>query len=132
EPHAALLLCSDGLTDVIDSSSVTHIVDRFAGRADRVAKELIAATNAAGGKDNVSVVYVEGEQFASDHRASAAAADDITRRLGTNGLREAAGPDENRPSRSNRRPTRRTAARAALITLLVGVTATAAMLYRQR
>jgi serine/threonine protein phosphatase PrpC len=64
EPDAALLLCSDGLTDLVHSSSLHDIVKRFAGRPDQVVKELIDAANAAGGKDNISVVYVEGERFA--------------------------------------------------------------------
>ena len=65
EPDAALLLCSDGLTDLVHSSSLRDIVKRRAGRPDQVVKELIDAANAAGGKDNISVVYVEGERFAS-------------------------------------------------------------------
>jgi len=65
EPDAALLLCSDGLTDLVDSSTLYDIVRTFAGHPDLVVKALIAAANAAGGKDNVSAVYVEGEQFAS-------------------------------------------------------------------
>lgn len=64
EPDAALLLCSDGLTDLVSSSSLYDIVRRFAGQPDQVVKELIDAANAAGGKDNISVVYVEGERFA--------------------------------------------------------------------
>src|SRR4051794_7323111 len=64
EPDAALLLCSDGLTDLVHSSSLHDIVKRGAGRPDQVVKELIDAANAAGGKDNISVVYVEGERFA--------------------------------------------------------------------
>ena len=65
EPDAALLLCSDGLTDLIDSSAIHHIVSRCAGQPDQVVARLITAANAAGGKDNISVVYVEGEQFAA-------------------------------------------------------------------
>lgn len=65
EPDAALLLCSDGLTDLIDSTAVREIVARFAGRPHQVVKGLIEAANDAGGKDNVTVVYVEGEQFAN-------------------------------------------------------------------
>jgi PPM family protein phosphatase len=68
EPDAALLLCSDGLTDLVDSASIHRIVNRFAGQPQRVVKGLIDAANAAGGKDNVSVVYVEGEQFSVDDR----------------------------------------------------------------
>ena len=65
ETDAALLLCSDGLTDLIDSSALYDIVRRGAGQPDLVVKELIGAANVAGGKDNVSAVYVEGERFAS-------------------------------------------------------------------
>jgi PPM family protein phosphatase len=65
EPDAALLLCSDGLTDLVDSSALYDIIRRFAGQPDLVVKELIDAANVAGGKDNVSAVYVEGERFPS-------------------------------------------------------------------
>ena len=71
EPDAALLLCSDGLTDLIDSTSMSQIVDRFAGHPQQVVKGLIRAANVAGGKDNVSVVYVEGEQYAPKDGGSA-------------------------------------------------------------
>ena len=65
EPDAALLLCSDGLSDLVDSSTLYDIVRSLAGHPELVVKELIGAANAAGGKDNVSAVYVEGERFAS-------------------------------------------------------------------
>jgi hypothetical protein len=80
EPDAALLLCSDGLTDLVDSSSLHEIVRRCAGRPDRVVKELIDAANAAGGKDNISVVYVEGERFAPAADCQVRAVSEITRR----------------------------------------------------
>lgn len=93
EPDAALLLCSDGLTDLVESSSIAAIVQRSAGRPQAVVAALIEAANAAGGKDNVTVVYVEGDQFASSAHSPAtlatraeddepAAATEITRRLG--------------------------------------------------
>jgi serine/threonine protein phosphatase PrpC len=65
EPDAALLLCSDGLTDLVGSSALYDIIRRFAGQPDMAVKALIGAANDAGGTDNVSVVYVEGERFAS-------------------------------------------------------------------
>ena len=40
EPDAALLLCSDGLTDLIDSSAIQQIVERSAGRPQQVVKAL--------------------------------------------------------------------------------------------
>jgi hypothetical protein len=68
EPDAALLLCSDGLTDLVDSATINSIVTRFAGRPHDVVGELIQAANGAGGKDNVTAVYVEGEHFAGRNR----------------------------------------------------------------
>jgi len=80
EPDAALLLCSDGLTDLVDSSSINEIVRRWAGRPQMVADALIEAANAAGGKDNVTIVYVEGEQFATAGELPGSSSE-ITRRL---------------------------------------------------
>src|SRR3954464_3785741 len=82
EPDSALLLCSDGLTDLVHSSCLRDIVRRFAGRPDQVVKELIDAANAAGGKDNISVVYVEGERFAPTGGWAACGGGEITRRTG--------------------------------------------------
>jgi serine/threonine protein phosphatase PrpC len=64
EEDAALLLCSDGLSDLVRSSSIAQIVTRFAGDPARVVRGLIEAANDAGGKDNVTAVYIEGERFA--------------------------------------------------------------------
>jgi serine/threonine protein phosphatase PrpC len=69
EPDAALLLCTDGLTDLVDSTSIARIVAQRAGDPEGIAGALVDAANAAGGKDNVTVVYVEGEQFATTHAA---------------------------------------------------------------
>ena len=64
EPDAALLLCSDGLTDQVSSGSIRRIVEAFAGSPALAVQELLTAANDAGGKDNVTVVIVEGERFA--------------------------------------------------------------------
>jgi serine/threonine protein phosphatase PrpC len=80
EPDAALLLCSDGLTDLVDSSALYDIIRRFAGQPELVVKELIGAANVAGGKDNVSAVYVEGERFASTACGEPRAPAEIRRR----------------------------------------------------
>ena len=72
EPDSALLLCSDGLTDLVESASIANVIDRNAGDPEAVTQTLIAAANAAGGKDNITVVYVEGEEFAASRRRRAA------------------------------------------------------------
>ncbi|HMD71476.1 MAG TPA: protein phosphatase 2C domain-containing protein, partial [Bryobacteraceae bacterium] len=65
EPDSALLLCSDGLTDQVSSGEIQRAVERHAGEPARAVEELIGAANEAGGKDNVTVVVVEGESFAA-------------------------------------------------------------------
>jgi PPM family protein phosphatase len=68
EPDSALLLCSDGLTDLVPSDSIHAIVKRLAGDPQAIVHALVTAANDAGGKDNVTVVYVEGEEFAGNAR----------------------------------------------------------------
>ena len=63
DSEAAMLLCSDGLSDQVPSSTIREIVEHRAGDPETAAKELIAAANQAGGKDNVTVVLIEGEDF---------------------------------------------------------------------
>jgi serine/threonine protein phosphatase PrpC len=64
EQDAALLLCTDGLTDLVDSAVIRGTVEEYAGHAYEVVRALIDAANEAGGKDNVTIVYVEGSRFA--------------------------------------------------------------------
>jgi PPM family protein phosphatase len=65
ERDAALLLCSDGLSDLVDSTSILRTIRQLAGRPQDVARALLESAIAAGGKDNVTVVYVEGDRFAA-------------------------------------------------------------------
>ncbi|HTQ54000.1 MAG TPA: protein phosphatase 2C domain-containing protein [Bryobacteraceae bacterium] len=73
EPDSALLLCSDGLSDQVTSAAILNSVQANAGNPAAAVEQLIAAANQAGGKDNVTVLVVEGEQFA-DTRGTVAAA----------------------------------------------------------
>jgi PPM family protein phosphatase len=61
--NAALLLCSDGLSDALMSSEISAIVETYDGDPENVARELVNAANRAGGKDNISVVFVAGPEF---------------------------------------------------------------------
>ena len=71
EPDAALILCSDGLSDQVASAEIREAVERHAGDPEAAVEELIEAANRAGGKDNVTVVVVEGERFAAHSPAPA-------------------------------------------------------------
>jgi serine/threonine protein phosphatase PrpC len=60
---AALLLCSDGLTDHVPSEQVREIAERYTGDAETVARELVEAANDAGGRDNITALFVAGPGF---------------------------------------------------------------------
>lgn len=64
-PDDALLFCSDGLSDMVPSARMREIVETHAGDPQTAVKKLIEAANEAGGKDNISVVLVEGERYAA-------------------------------------------------------------------
>jgi serine/threonine protein phosphatase PrpC len=59
EPGDRLLLCSDGLSNMIDDDSIVELL--FSGMPQAVSRKLIDAANDAGGSDNISVVVVEVE-----------------------------------------------------------------------
>ena len=61
---AALLLCSDGLTDQMTAADIQDLIDHHAGDPEKAARALVDAANEAGGKDNVTVILVETEGYA--------------------------------------------------------------------
>jgi len=50
------LLCSDGLTDMVDDEGILDVVERYHDDLDRVAKSLVSAANRGGGEDNITVI----------------------------------------------------------------------------
>jgi serine/threonine protein phosphatase PrpC len=64
ESDAAILICSDGLSDMLPGASLAHIVRQHAGDPEQVVEALVAAANDAGGRDNITVVYAEMPRFA--------------------------------------------------------------------
>jgi serine/threonine protein phosphatase PrpC len=71
EPDSALLICSDGLSDLVTAQAILAAVEANAANPKAAVQALIDAANQAGGKDNVSVVLVEGERFAAPARRTA-------------------------------------------------------------
>lgn len=59
----ALLLCSDGLTDLVAASVIRGGVERYAPNYGKAVRALIDAANAAGGKDNITVVIVASPDY---------------------------------------------------------------------
>lgn len=66
--EGVLLLCSDGLSDLITSRQILSIVEAHAGNPHMAARALVEAANDAGGKDNITVVIVEGPRFVAGVR----------------------------------------------------------------
>jgi PPM family protein phosphatase len=80
EADSAVLLCSDGLSDAVSSEKILRIIEENAGDRWTTVRALISAANEAG-KDNVSAIFVEGEDFAASFgRRSARERSDIVSR----------------------------------------------------
>ncbi len=62
----ALLMCSDGLTDLVSRDQIAAVVRAQADNPRAIADQLVGAALAAGGKDNVSVVFAAGRRFATE------------------------------------------------------------------
>ena len=55
-PDDIYLLCSDGVTDMIDDDVIKKIIIDNSDNLDQTAAELIRVSNEAGGKDNISAM----------------------------------------------------------------------------
>lgn len=53
-----ILLCSDGLTNMLPDAEILALVSRHASALERAVEALVAAANAQGGRDNISVILV--------------------------------------------------------------------------
>lgn len=57
-----LLLCSDGLTDMLDDEEVLGLIEKHRKRLDSACNKLVDAANDAGGKDNITALLVQVEE----------------------------------------------------------------------
>jgi len=56
EPGDVILLCSDGLTNMLSDARILEIVGARCPDLESVCRDLVAAANEQGGRDNISVV----------------------------------------------------------------------------
>jgi len=68
-PGDMILLCSDGLTDMIDNRTITSILVADKELTSK-GQALIEAANNAGGKDNITVVLVQNNKPSLQHTAT--------------------------------------------------------------
>lgn len=59
----AVLLCSDGLTNMIEETEIFHIVNRKKENTKEKVLHLIELANKNGGRDNISVILIEPDEF---------------------------------------------------------------------
>jgi protein phosphatase len=57
-----LLLCSDGLTTMIPDEDIAKVVQDAGGNIEKAAKALVAAANARGGEDNITVLLLRFDE----------------------------------------------------------------------
>ncbi len=60
-PGDLFLLCSDGLTTMVDDATILAEIDRHRDDLQAAAKGLVRAANRGGGEDNITVVFFELE-----------------------------------------------------------------------
>ncbi len=54
-----ILICSDGLCNMLDDGEMRYIMIRYSDDIERTAVELVKKANENGGKDNISIVLVQ-------------------------------------------------------------------------
>jgi PPM family protein phosphatase len=58
-PGDVFLICSDGLTDMVEEDRIADVVEQNRDDLERAVKQLIADANRSGGEDNVTVICFE-------------------------------------------------------------------------
>lgn len=76
-PGDLLLLCSDGLTDMVSKGKITAILTAQTSLKDKC-RQLIDAANQYGGKDNITAVLVQNNKRPLTHDATMPAANKQT------------------------------------------------------
>jgi serine/threonine protein phosphatase PrpC len=68
EPQAGdlFLICSDGLTSMIEDDVIRDVVERKRDDLDAAARELVEKANRSGGEDNITVVFFEIAEEGAD------------------------------------------------------------------
>ena len=63
KPADIYLLCSDGLSDMVQDAEIADVLNAFGGTLDRAGSALITRANALGGVDNISVILLRTDAF---------------------------------------------------------------------
>jgi protein phosphatase len=58
-PGDLFMLCSDGLTSMVDDETILSVVEKHRTDLDAAAQALVKAANRGGGEDNITIVFFE-------------------------------------------------------------------------
>jgi serine/threonine protein phosphatase PrpC len=68
-PGDLLLLCSDGLTDLVDKAAITQIIMSNSS-LKTTGTQLVDAANQLGGKDNITIVLIKNDKARQEREAT--------------------------------------------------------------
>ena len=68
-PGDVFMLCSDGLSSMVDDAAILELVERNRGDLQKAARALVDAANKGGGEDNITVILFELGEGASEDTA---------------------------------------------------------------
>jgi protein phosphatase len=57
-PGDILIICTDGLTDMLTDDEIQHIVSSHRDALETMVETLVREANSNGGKDNISVIAI--------------------------------------------------------------------------
>jgi serine/threonine protein phosphatase PrpC len=69
-PGDTLLICSDGLSDMVNKQEITAVLTGRSASLREKGEQLVAAANRNGGLDNITVVLVKNDKQAQVHEAA--------------------------------------------------------------
>src|SRR5215207_8790481 len=72
EPNDRILLCSDGLSDMVPETRISEILAQSQSDPERTARSLLSAALDAGGNDNITVVVVDVKEQATRNEGARA------------------------------------------------------------
>ncbi len=75
-PGDVFMICSDGLTSMVDDASILDVVEHSRTSLDRAARALVDAANKGGGEDNITVIVFELGDDDAEAAPAPAIADD--------------------------------------------------------
>jgi PPM family protein phosphatase len=76
-----VLLCSDGLTDMLSEEDIASALLEAGRDPEEAARKLVAAANARGGEDNITVVLFELVEGEPELHEESLPADEVTREI---------------------------------------------------